>query len=531
MSHTARVPDRYRRASRAIPVISALVIVVVWQVAASAGLEQARVLAAPLSIVQGLVTDSGLYLNAVSRTAWVAARGWFFGNLVAIVLALLFVHFAAVENLLLKLAVTLFCLPVVALMPILQLTFDADTARVALAGLSVFFTTLVAMVLGLRSADRGSLTLVRAWGGGDISATWWVRARSALPSLIGGLQVAAPAAVLGAVFGEFIGGTTGLGVILINGMGSLDPVRVWSVALLATLLAAVPYLALGGVGGVFNGWSTGLTPQPPVAPARQRGWGTRAAIATAWAVGSVAVVIAFWFAYLRIFDVSAYVGKSPIDVWVYLTDPESGAGRTSTLLGALATTLMHAGIGYAAGLVVGTAIAVVFLRAPAAEWAFSPLTIALRSVPLVVMTPLLILVFGRGLGGVTAITTIVTFFPTLATMLAALRRTPVDALTLLRSYDASFGVTLWRVHLPFALPSLFAAARVAAPTAVLAATLAEWLATGDGLGSLIATSRSHSDYVALWAGAALLTTASLISYSLVTSLERFTLARFSPSGT
>ncbi len=512
-----------------VPIVSALVLLAVWQIAASAGLEQARVLASPSSIVQGMIEDAGLYANAAAQTAWVAIRGWFFGNLVAVVLALLFVHFAAVENLLLKLAVTLFCLPVVALMPILQLTFEPDTARVVLAGLSVFFTTLVATVLGLRSADRGSLTLIRAWGGGEATATWRVRLRSCLPSLIGGLQIAAPAAVLGAIFGEFLGGTTGLGIILINGMGSLDPTRVWSVAVLATVLAAVPYALLAFLGRIVNGWSAGLTPQPPVTATPARPFWARALIAAAWSVGSVAIVIGFWFAYLRVFDVSPYVGKSPLDVLGYITDPEEGAERLTSLLNALGTTLVHSGIGYAAGLAAGTAIAALFLRAPAAEWAFSPIMIALRSVPLVVMTPLLILLFGRGLSGVVVITTIVTFFPTLATMLAALRRTPVDALVLLRSYDASFAVTLWRVHLPFALPSLFAAARIAAPTAVLAATLAEWLATGDGLGSLIATSRSHSDYVGLWAGAALLTAASLIAYSVVTALERLVLARFSPA--
>jgi len=513
--------------AKTIPLVSALVLLLAWQVAASIGLEEARVLASPSSIVQGMVQDAGLYANALTQTAWVAARGWFFGNIVAVALALLFVHFGAIENLLLKLAVTLFCLPVVALMPILQLTFEPDTARVVLAALSVFFTTLVATVLGLRSADRGSLTLIRAWGGGEVAATWRVRLRSALPSLIGGLQIAAPAAVLGAIFGEFIGGTSGLGVILINGMGSLDPVRVWSVAVLATLLAAGPYALLALVGRALNGWSAGLTPQPSVAPAPPRPLWARLLVGAAWTVGSISVVIGFWFAYLAVFDVSAYVGKSPIDVVVYLSDPAEGPARIDRLLGALGTTLVHAGIGYAAGLLVGTAIAVLFLRTPAAEWAFSPVTIALRSVPLVVMTPLLILVFGRGLGGVAVITTIVTFFPTLATMLAALRRTPTDALTLLRSYDASFGVTLWRVHLPFALPALFAAARVAAPTAVLAATLAEWLATGDGLGSLIATSRSHSDYVGLWAGAALLTATSLVAYSVVTALERWVLRRYS----
>ena len=67
------------------------------------------------------------------------------------------------------------------------------------------------------------------------------------------------------------------------------------------------------------------------------------------------------------------------------------------------------------------------------------------------------------------------------------------------------------------------------PTAVLAATLAEWLATGDGLGHTIVTARSQSDYTQLWAAAAVLTAASLIFYSVVAWAEGIVLRRFAPS--
>ncbi|MFT4233631.1 MAG: ABC transporter permease subunit, partial [Microbacterium sp.] len=101
-------------------------------------------------------------------------------------------------------------------------------------------------------------------------------------------------------------------------------------------------------------------------------------------------------------------------------------------------------------------------------------------------------------------------------------------LTLMRSYDASTLTRLWRLQLPSALPSIFASARIAAPSAVLAATLAEWLATGDGLGNLIVISRAHSDYTGLWAAAMVLMCVSILFYSLVSAAERAVLRRFSP---
>jgi ABC-type nitrate/sulfonate/bicarbonate transport system permease component len=99
----------------------------------------------------------------------------------------------------------------------------------------------------------------------------------------------------------------------------------------------------------------------------------------------------------------------------------------------------------------------------------------------------------------------------------------------MRSYDSSRMSTLWRLQLPYTLPSIFASARIAAPAAVFAATVAEWLATGNGLGHVIVDSRAHSDYSGVWAAAATLTAVSLIFYSLVSWAERAALARYAPT--
>ncbi len=73
--------------------------------------------------------------------------------------------------------------------------------RVILAALGCYFATMTATVLGLSQADSRSLDVVRAYGGGRFAEMHFVQLRSALPSILGGLRVAAPAAVLGAILG------------------------------------------------------------------------------------------------------------------------------------------------------------------------------------------------------------------------------------------------------------------------------------------------------------------------------------------
>jgi ABC-type nitrate/sulfonate/bicarbonate transport system permease component len=414
-------------------------------------------------------------------------------------------------------------------MPLLQLTFTPDTAKVTLAAMSVFFTTLVGTMLGLRSAEGGPLTMVRAWGGASFKSLRFVRLPSGIPAMITGLQIGAAAAVLGAIFGEFIGSSAGLGVLLINGLQMLNLGMVWSVALLATLMAAIPYALFGVLRKIVSPWSSTISTAAPVSASKPQKFLVRLGRGTLWVIGSVVVIIAAWWAYLIVFNLSPFVGKTPVNVFQYLVTDAAAPANRQVLLQGLDVTLVHAGVGYATGLVAGIVVAVLFVTVPVIETVLTPLMIALRSVPIIVLTPVLILVFGRGLGGVVAITTIVTFFPTLANVGAGLSRVPTDALMLLRSYDSSTFSRLWRVQLPYALPAIFASARIAAPSAVLAATLTEWLATGDGLGHLIVISRSYSNYTQLWAAAVILTAVSLIFYQLVSAVERVVLARFAPS--
>src|SRR5690606_31828243 len=116
--------------------------------------------------------------------------------------------------------------------PIFQVTLDGDAPRSTLAGLAVFFTTLVGTIVGLRACDRASVDVIRALGGGRASVLRKARVRAALPDYFAALKISAPAAILGAIVGEFIGGSEdGLGVALIAARANADPARVWGIAL------------------------------------------------------------------------------------------------------------------------------------------------------------------------------------------------------------------------------------------------------------------------------------------------------------
>ena len=246
------------------------------------------------------------------------------------------------------------------------------------------------------------------------------------------------------------------------------------------------------------------------------------------ALAGVVAVILLWMAFIRAFHFDPLVAKSPVEVWTYLSDGGSRFSRASQLWSALGQTLLDAGFGYVAGLVAAVAVALSFVLSRSLESAFMPVAVTVRSVPLVAMTPLLTLIFGRGLLGTTVISGIVVFFPALVTVAFGLRSTPQQAADLVRAFGGDGWAVARKVMVPSALPAVFAAARVAVPGALVGAMLAEWLATGKGIGYLMLSDTQNFDYDQLWSSVTVLTGVSVALYYTVGTLEAFVLARFGP---
>ena len=156
--------------------------------------------------------------------------------------------------------------------------------------------------------------------------------------------------------------------------------------------------------------------------------------------------------------------------------------------------------------------AIVMAMLPAVERAVMPTAIVLRSIPIVAMAPLIALVFGRGLVGVTVVVGLVTFFPTLVLVIAGLRSAPAQACDVIIACGGTRFTAMRKVQMPYALPAFFAAARIAAPAAIGGATLAEWLATGTGAGNLLVLSYAASKFNTLWAASVVIVTVSVMFY-------------------
>lgn len=239
-----------------------------------------------------------------------------------------------------------------------------------------------------------------------------------------------------------------------------------------------------------------------------------------------AVIVALWWVFLVVAGVSPFVGKTPLVVWEYLfAGPEAEANRALIAEG-LAITAHDAVIGYLAGLGGAIVVAIGFALLPAAATTFMPVAMVLRTFPLVALTPLIILAFGRGTAGLAAIGFIVVFFASLVTISFGIASASREALDVVAVFGGRRFAQVLKVGVPSALSAFFTAARIAIPQALSAALIAEWLVTGSGSGAQLMRAAGTSQYDTLWAVAVVLIAVATLVYTLVSAIEEIVLTRF-----
>ncbi|GII64879.1 hypothetical protein Skr01_49640 [Sphaerisporangium krabiense] len=534
MSAVARgLPLRARHA--VAPLLTVVVVGLAWQAASLTGL--GTLVPSPGEVLGQMRDDAGYYLPNLSVTMSSALQGYLWGNGLAIGLALCTLPFPRVQAMFERVAVGAIALPLIAIAPILAITFRGEVPSVILAAQAVLFTTLVAAILGLNSVDRTSVDVVRACGGSEWTVIRKVRLPAAIPSFVGGLQVAAPAAILGAIIGEYMGGTQGMGVAMIQAQGAFDIPRAWGLAIVTSLVAAVAFVALPLIARTALPWTRSMDTVLGARAARRgrRGGGgaARARRGVLAAAGTVAGVALCWWLLVLVVPGGGAVARGPVEVVSYFltgdTQLVTASGEPEDPLPYMFTSLLQtvgdAGVGFLVGLVLALAMAVVAHEFPMIERVLMPMSIALRSIPIVAAMPLLALIFGRGLLAVTVLIAVMTFFPILVNVLLAMRAVPQSAKDLLTAVGAGRRHHLTKLLIPYALPALLASVKIALPLSIGAAMVAEWLATGYGLGASMTVAATLSDYDFVWGGVAIVLLASLLAYHLAGALEDSALRR------
>lgn len=248
-------------------VIGGVGLIALWWIVSAIFLNPSGrpVIPSPPDVIAAYITTGWDYFaRNFSVTLVESGIGYLWGNGLALLLAFVVLLLPRLEGLAMQLAILTYCVPIVAIGMLAVVLFpvpkpgEPSGTAVFLAALSCFFTTVVGALLGLKSADKTSLDVVRVYGGSKFTQLRKVRLIAALPAILNALQIAVPAAFLGAVLGEFFGKIeAGVGLAMILAQQNSDAPLVWALALASGAVALAGFGLVGLVARAIAPWSKG----------------------------------------------------------------------------------------------------------------------------------------------------------------------------------------------------------------------------------------------------------------------------------
>lgn len=227
--------------SRNMPVLLTTIgLVAAWQIGVTVFKVPTFMVPSPWEIVLAFRDNAPILWKNFLPTLLEASLGFIFGNLIAILLAIWFVHSTVAERAIYPIAVFIKAIPIIALAPILVLIFGNGIApKIIIAGLICFFPTLVNMVQGLKSVSPAMLDLMRVLSANKREVLWKVQLPASLPFLFAALKIAATSSVMGAIVAEWIGSSFGLGALIIEATYNFRSPLLYATVVIAALTAVV----------------------------------------------------------------------------------------------------------------------------------------------------------------------------------------------------------------------------------------------------------------------------------------------------
>jgi NitT/TauT family transport system permease protein len=252
MTSSALAPRAARRAGDQVREwLPALVVFVaaiaIWQGSIAVFNIQQFLLPKPSNIVSSFWNERDTLWPAGWYTFKEALGGFAIGSGLGMIVATLIGRFKAVGSAILPFAIAANAIPIIAFAPIFGAWFNplSPASKIAIAAMLCFFPVLVNTMKGLQSASPRQIELMRSYAASPFEIWRRVRVPTALPYVFTALKVASVLAMIGAIVGEYFGGsTTALGVLIRSDAQVFQFERAWAGILVASLLGISLYLAV-----------------------------------------------------------------------------------------------------------------------------------------------------------------------------------------------------------------------------------------------------------------------------------------------
>lgn len=242
---------------RLLPLAAVIGLLALWWAAVKLFGIRPFIAPSPDAVAVMLVERFDVLIANLAPTAIESVLGFLLGNLAAIATATVFVHKKTAAEAFFPIAVMINTIPVVAKAPILVLLLgNGMEPKIAIAALIVFFPTLVNMVRGLEAVSPPALELMRVLSATKGEVFWKLRVYNSLPYLFSALKIAASTAVIGAIVGEWIGSTQGIGALIIQATYAFDTPLLYATIVVGSTFSACFFFIISAIERLVVRWDT-----------------------------------------------------------------------------------------------------------------------------------------------------------------------------------------------------------------------------------------------------------------------------------
>jgi NitT/TauT family transport system permease protein len=215
-------------------------LLVVWEAGVLITGVKPFIVPAPSHIGRELASAWSYFLGHAAYTTGTTLLGFAIAVVGGVAGAIGIVYSKVLNLLLSSLLVSLNSVPKVALAPLFVIWMGTGVEpKIAIVVMIAIFPIVIDTVMGLKSVDPEMLNLARACRASAFKTLWKIRFPNALPSIFSGMKVGISFALVGAIVGEFVAGSSGLGYVILIAQGNFDTPRVFAALVLLGLLGTV----------------------------------------------------------------------------------------------------------------------------------------------------------------------------------------------------------------------------------------------------------------------------------------------------
>lgn len=208
-------------------------------------------------VIRALIEERDLLLRGAWITLKEAIGGFVLGSGTAIIAALVLARWRPFGNALMPYMIAANAIPIIAFAPITNAWFGllSPWSKVTIAAVLCFFPVLVNTLRGLTSVDPESIELMRSYAAPEREVFRRVRIPSSLPYVFSALKVASVLAMIGAVVGDYFGGSLeALGIVVLSAVNLSRYATSWAAILVASIMGIAFYATIAGVERYALSW-------------------------------------------------------------------------------------------------------------------------------------------------------------------------------------------------------------------------------------------------------------------------------------